>query len=295
MKGLEMKVLIIGANGQLGFEFQKLFKQEKIEFLAITRQNLDITDPEMVNSFFVENDDFSLIINCAAYNDVDKAEIEKKQCIDLNEKGPVRLAKYAKKIKAVFVTYSTDFVFDGSKNRPYTEEDTANPLSVYGKSKYNGEVSVLKEYDKVFIIRTSWLYGIANNNFNKQVINWSKNSDKLSIVDDQISVPTYSKDLAYYSWKLIQTQKFGLYHIVNSGIASKYDQAKYVLKKIGWKGVLERAKTKDFNLSAKRAQFSKLSIEKIENIINEKIPPWQTSIDRFLAELKERERIEERV
>ena len=136
------------------------------------------------------------------------------------------------------------------------------------------------------MIRTSWVFGIANNNFNKQVINWSKSRNELNIVDDQVSVPTYSMDLAEFSWKLIQTEKFGLYHITNDGIASKYDQAKYVLEKIGWKGTLGRAKTADFNLPAKRPAYSKLDSSKVEKLLGEKIPTWQSGIDRFLEEMK---------
>ena len=132
------------------------------------------------------------------------------------------------------------------------------------------------------------MFGIANNNFNKQVINWSKSRDALNIVDDQISVPTYSKDLAEFSWKLIQTEKYGLYHISNEGIASKYDQAKYVLEKIGWKGKIGTAKTEDFNLPAKRPHFSKLSSMKVEKLLGEKISSWQSGIDRFLEEMKEK-------
>jgi len=139
--------------------------------------------------------------------------------------------------------------------------------------------------DKSFVIRTSWVFGIANNNFNKQVINWSKTRDELNIVDDQVSVPTYSKDLAYFSWKLIETKKYGLYHMSNSGICSKYDQAKYVLDNIGWTGKLGTSKTEDFNLPAKRSKFSKLDSTKLENIVGEKIPSWQDAIDRFLEEL----------
>ena len=180
----------------------------------------------------------------------------------------------------------------GPEKMPYIEEDTANPLSEYGKSKYEGEQKVLKTYDKSFIIRTSWVFGIANNNFNKQIINWSKVKDTLNIVDDQISVPTYSKDLAEFSWKLIQTGKYGLYHISNEGVASKYEQAKYVLEKIGWKGTLGTAKTKDFNLPAKRSEYSKLSSEKVEKLLGEKIPSWQSGIDRFLLEMKEKGELE---
>ncbi|MHB9342006.1 SDR family oxidoreductase, partial [Fusobacterium polymorphum] len=111
------------------------------------------------------------------------------------------------------------------KTEPYTEEDIPNPLSEYGKSKADGEKLVLENYEKTYIIRTSWLFGIGGNNFNKQVINWSKSKNILNIADDLVSVPTYAKDLAYFSWKLIQTGKFGLYHITNSGVASKYEQA----------------------------------------------------------------------
>ena len=141
------------------------------------------------------------------------------------------------------------------------KEDISNPLSVYGKTKLKGEKEVFRVKQNSFVVRTSWVFGIAfnNNNFNKQVISWSKSKDELSIVDDQISSPTYSKDLAYYSWELIKTKKYGLYHLSNDGEASKYDQAKYVLEKINWQGKLNRAKTKDFNLKAERAEYTKLA------------------------------------
>lgn len=281
-----MKILLTGSNGQLGYDLKKLFDSLKIEYIATDYQELDITDNKSLEHFFNENKDFTHIINCAAYNDVDKAEIDEKVKL-LNTTAPYKLAEFAKKIDAVYVTYSTDFVFDGDKREPYTEVDTPNPLSEYGKSKYEGEKSVPKIYDKSFIIRTSWVFGIANNNFNKQVINWSKSRDTLNIVDDQVSVPTYSRDLAEISWKLIQTEKYGLYHITNSGEASKYDQAKYVLEKIGWTGKLNRAKTEEFNLPAKRPEYSKLSSVKVENLLGEKIPAWQSGIDRFLLEMKE--------
>ena len=198
-----------------------------------------------------------------------------------------RSAIVANEIGAEYITYSTDFVFDGKKKTPYTEEDIPNPLSVYGKSNYEGEKEVFKVKENSFVVRTSWVFGIANNNFNKQVINWSKLKDELSIVDDQISTPTYSKDLAYYSWELIKTKKYGLYHLSNDGEASKYDQAKYVLEKIKWQGKLNRAKTKDFNLKAERAEYTKLDSSKLEKVIGKKILSWKIGIDRFLEENKD--------
>ena len=280
-----MKILLTGSNGQLGHDFQKLFDSLKIEYIATDYQELDITSDKNLEKFFEKNNDFTHIINCAAYNDVDKAEIDNKVFL-LNEQAPKKLAEFSKKISAIFVTYSTDFVFDGKKEKDYIEDDTPTPVSNYGLAKANGEKLTLEAYEKSFVIRTSWVFGKANNNFNTQVINWSKTRDKLNIVDDQISVPTYSKDLAEFSWKLIQTGQFGLYHITNNGTASKYDQAKYVLEKIGWKGKLGTAKTEDFNLPAKRPHFSKLSSEKVEKLLGEKIPDWKSGIDRYLEEMR---------
>ena len=281
-----MKILLTGSNGQLGHDFKKIFNKKNIEYIATDYKELDITSDKDLNKFFQENEEITHIINCAAYNDVDKAETDKKVWL-LNAEAPKRLAEFSKKIGAIFVTYTTDFVFDGEKNSPYMEDDKTNGISEYGKSKAQGEKDVLEAYDRSFVIRTSWVFGIANNNFNKQVINWSKSRNELNIVDDQVSVPTYSMDLAEFSWKLIQTGKFGLYHITNDGIASKYDQAKYVLEKIGWKGKLGRAKTVDFNLPAKRPAYSKLDSSKVEKLLGEKIPTWQSGIDRFLEEMKE--------
>lgn len=278
-------ILITGANGQLGYDFQRLFDELKEEYIATERDDLDITDIEKVREF-VKDKNIALIINCAAYNNVDKAEDEPELCKKLNTYAPRDLAIVAKEIGAEYITYSTDFVFDGKKKAPYTEKDITNPLSVYGKSKYEGEKEVFKVKSDSFVVRTSWVFGIANNNFNKQVINWSKSKDELSIVDDQISSPTYSKDLAYYSWELIKTKKYGLYHLSNDGEASKYDQGKYILDKIGWQGKLNRAKTKDFNLKAQRAEYTKLDSSKLEKVIGKKIPSWENGIDRFLEEME---------
>lgn len=276
-------ILITGAKGQLGYDFQRLFDEIDEKYIATDRDDLDITDIEKVREF-VKDKNITLIINCAAYNNVDKAEEEPEICKKLNTYAPRDLAIVAKEIGADYITYSTDFVFDGKKKAPYTEENIPNPLSVYGKSKYEGEKEVFKVKPDSFVVRTSWLFGIANNNFNKQVINWSKSKDELSIVDDQISSPTYSKDLAYYSWELIKTKKYGLYHLSNGGEASKYNQGKYVLAKIDWQGKLNRAKTKDFNLKAKRAEYTKLDSSKLEKVIDKKIPSWENGIDRFLEE-----------
>ena len=280
-------ILITGAKGQLGYDFQKLFDSLRIQYTATDADTLNITDSAAIEKFFSINPTPEIIINCAAYNNVDKAESETEVCKKLNCLAPIELAKYAKKIGCTFVTYSTDFVFDGLKNAPYTEEDKTNPLSVYAKTKRDGEIGVLAEYDKVFVIRTSWVFGIANKNFNTQAIEWSKAKNELNIVTDQISAPTYSKDLASSSWQLINSGKFGLYHITNQGECSKYDQAAYLLNKIGWNGRLNKAQTKNFPTPAKRSSYTKLSCKKLENAIGYKMPSWQNAIDRYIDALKE--------
>ena len=280
-------ILITGSNGQLGTDLKKILKNKNIEFIGTDHKELDITKIDDIRRF-VQNKNIDVIINCAAYNNVDKAEEEKELCYKLNAYAPRDLALIAKEISADFITYSTDFVFNGEKKSPYIEKDLVDPLSIYSKSKSEGEKLVLESYDRSFIIRTSWVFGMGNNNFNKQVINWSKNRDTLGIVDDQVSSPTYSYDLALYSLKLLKTKKYGLYHLSNDGIASKYDQAKYVLESIGWQGVLKRAKSSDFILPAKRAEYTKLDSSKLEKVINEKLPSWKSGIDRFLQEMKEK-------
>ena len=282
-----INILLTGADGQLGSDFKKLFENKGISYTATDYRNLNITDKVQIEAFFSKNDKFTHIINCAAYNNVDKAETDENVFL-VNTEAPAVLAKFAKKINADYVTYSTDFVFDGGKNSPYTEEDAAAPLSKYGKSKREGEKAVLKTYSKSFVIRTSWLFGIGNVNFSKKVLEWSKVKEELNIVDNEIASPTYSTDLAIFSWKLIQTRKYGIYHISNNGEASKYDQAKYILEKIGWKGIIKKARIEDFNLPAKRPKYSYLSSEKVEKLLNEKIPDWKSGIDRFLEKMKEK-------
>ena len=277
-------VLITGGNGQLGQDFQKLFDKIGIKYIATDYDILDITNKEKVKDY-IDKYDFDVVINCAAYNDVDKAEIEKDRCFDLNYKAVENLTQICKERDIIFVTYSTDFVFDGNSYLPYTEKDASNPLSNYAKAKLMGENSAI-EYEKALVIRTSWVFGMGNNNFCKQVINWAKDRNYLRIVDDQVSSPTYSKDLAYFSWELIKKDMYGLFHFSNDGEGCKYDQAKYILDKIGWQGKLERASSSEFNLLARRPKYSKLNSEKIRKVVDKEIPHWKDAIDRFFIELQ---------
>lgn len=293
--------LIFGANGQLGTDFKELFDSLGEKYLATDKDELDITNGDFLRAYIQtmnQNYGVDTIINCAAYNDVDKAEEEKELCYKMNAEAPANLAKIASEIGANYITYSTDFVFNGkianylhNETTGFTEEDETHPTSTYSKAKNEGEIlveqimNIPENTSKIYIVRTSWVFGKGNTNFVDKIIEWSKNNEELRIVDDQISSPTYSKDLAYYSWELIKKgAESGLYHFTNEGIASKYDQAQYILEKLAWTGKLERAKSEDFHLPAPRPKFSKLNCKKIRETLLLSIPHWKDAIDRYLKE-----------
>lgn len=280
------KILITGANGQLGQEFQKLFKKENIEYIPADHNILDITKLNEIREFVKNEKGITHIINCAAYNLVDKAEEDWRAAYTVNGLGPKNLAIVANEINAEIIHYSTDYVFDGKKIEPYTIYDRPNPLNKYGESKELGERFIQNIANKYYLIRVSWVFGIGNNNFAKKVIQWSKQNSTLKIADDEISAPTYAKDLTCATYELIKEKAYGLYHITN-GKASRYEWAEYILKQIGWNGKLEKASKDDFSLSAKRPGYSVLDNFGLKEAINYEMPDWQNATNRFLKELKE--------
>ena len=256
--------LIFGANGKLGTDFKELFDSMGEKYIATDKNEVDITNGDFLRAYIKtmhQNYKIDTIINCAAYNDVDKAETEKELCYKVNAEAPANLAMIASEIGATYITYSTDFVFDGmmtnylyNESTGYTEEDEPHPLSAYAKAKYEGELLISQIMEnpentsKIYIVRTSWVFGKGSMNFVEKIIELSKEKDELKVVDDQVSSPTYSKDLAYYSWELIKKGcESGIYHLTNDGIVSKYEEAQYILEKISWKGKLIRAKSEEFN------------------------------------------------
>lgn len=248
-----MKILITGADGQLGKAFQKLFENENISFINKDINTLDITNLEGTREFVNENSDITHIVNCAAYNAVDKAEIEWEKAFAVNGLGVRNLALCANDIDAELIHYSTDYVFSGRKER-YTIFDDPDPINKYGESKALGE-KLLRLAKKYYLIRTSWVFGDGEQNFISKVIKWSKDKDELSIVDDEISSPTYAVDLAEATYELIKLKAYGIYHITNTS-CSRYEWAEFVLNEIGWHGTLKRAKQSDFELPAKRPGVS---------------------------------------
>lgn len=277
-----MKVLITGANGQLGQEFQKKFNQLKISYIPTDYQQLDITNIEQIRKLVQKEKDITHIINCAAYNNVDKAEEEWEKAYTINGLAVRNLAIVSNEINAELIHYSTDYVFSGTK-KEYTIYDEPSPINKYGESKALGEKEV-KQARKYYLIRVSWVFGMGNINFAKKVIGWSKDKEELSITTDEKSAPTYTVDLVEATLELIKHKVYGLYHVTNTP-CTRYEWAEYILKLIGWQGRLKQAKRSDFNLPAIRPESSVLNNFGYSQVTGKTMPDWKDATKRFLKEM----------
>jgi len=281
-------ILVTGANGQLGQCLQALSLSEPtIKFTFANSKQLDITKKEPVTSFFKKTN-FDFCVNCAAYTAVDKAESDEDSAQKVNVLGPKYLAEACLNTNTKLIHVSTDFVFDGTSNIPYTEEHETKPLSVYGKTKLEGEIaisSILKEY---FILRTSWLYSEYGNNFMKTMLRLSKDRNELGIISDQIGNPTYAKDLAKVVVHIIKSNsnEFGVYHYSNEGVASWYDFAKAIFEITNTKIVTNAIPTSAYPTPAKRPRFSVMDKTKLKNNLGIEIPYWRNSLKEAISLIK---------
>jgi dTDP-4-dehydrorhamnose reductase len=283
-------ILVTGGNGQLASCIRDVERQyDSLKVIYTDYLELDICDLNQVQAFFKSNTQIDYCVNCAAYTAVDKAETEADKAFEINAIGAKNLALACNELGVVLIHISTDFVFDGQKNEPYTETDEANPISVYGASKLQGEVEIQKTLKKHFILRTSWLYSEHGNNFMKTMLRLSEDRDELRIVSDQIGTPTYAGDLAQFIFQIIniKSQDFGLYHYSNLGEISwcEFAKAIFLENKIDIK--LTPVLNKDYPMLAKRPMFSVLDKTKINKIFNVEIPYWKDSLRKALEKLKE--------
>jgi dTDP-4-dehydrorhamnose reductase len=280
-----MKVLITGANGQLGQDMQKLCRLTSIDYTAAGSKIIDISDINSVNKFLAEHQ-VDVIINCAAYNAVDLAETDWKKAYSVNGLGVRNLAIKANQVGALLVHFSTDFVFDGSSCIPYTLADNPGPISRYGQSKLLGE-SILRDLaDRFILIRTSWVFGSGNDNFPKKIVRASREKVELKVVTDQVSSPTYTVDLAHATLDLIRRDAYGTYHVTNSGYCSRYEWAAHILDRIGWTGNLIPATSDEFPAAAVRPAFSVLDNFGTEETLGNSLPDWKDATNRFLKEIE---------
>lgn len=281
------KVLVTGGKGQLGQCLQSISNDFKtLDFVFLGSNDLDISNNIEVEAYF-KNNTFDYCINCAAYTAVDKAEEEPEKAKQINEIGAKNLAHACFKNSVTLIHISTDFVFDGTAKLPYTEEDTTNPISVYGKTKRDGELEISSNLSQHFIIRTSWLYSEFAGNFVKTMLRLSKEREELSVVDDQTGCPTYAKDLAEVILKIIDSQSkhFGIYHYSNQGEITWYDFAKEIFKQSQSEIKLHKTDSKTFKTLATRPKYSVLNTSKIHSLLNLEPVKWEKSLEKCLKEI----------
>ncbi len=287
-----MKILITGAYGQLGNELNVLSSQyPEWQFLFTDADTLDITDSKAVELFFQTHLP-GVVINCAAYTAVDKAETDTETARKINALAPEILAKYSKKCRAKFIHISTDYVFDGNACTPMKETDTENPASVYGATKWEGEKLAQAENPGMIIIRTSWLYSTFGNNFVKTMLRFGKEKGRLNVVFDQVGSPTYAADLAEAILIIVAAsektpEKFvpGIYHFSDEGVASWYDFAKAIFEISGVNCVVNPVLTAEFPTSAKRPCYSVMDKSKIKNTFELAVPYWRDSLKICIEKL----------
>ena len=279
-----MKVAIIGANGQLGTDLVEVFGEEAI---SLTHKDLDVTDFESLKLLKELKPD--VIINTAAYVRVDDAELYPERAFQVNAVGALNVARIANEINAINIYISTDYVFDGTKGKPYTEEDAPNPISVYGLSKYAGEIFTRNYSPKHYVIRVASLYGKAGasgkgGNFIEFMIQKAKNREEIRVVDDQFMSPTYTKDVARTLKKFLELKpEFGVYHMTNEGFCSWYEFTKAIFEILGWDVEIKPIKSSELKRLAKRPMFSALENMRL-NELGLRMKPWKRALREYLEE-----------
>jgi len=279
---VDVKVLITGAQGQLATEFLRfLTKDPRYEVLAPSRTELDISDlnrvGEAMTSFRPD-----VVLNCAAYNRVDKAEVDMGGAFKVNAEGVKNLALFCKRVGAFLVHYSTDYVFDGTKEDLYTEEDAPNPINNYGRSKLCGEGLLMEETDNFLIFRVSWVFGIGRQNFLYKLLEMAKKERVLKIVADEVSVPTYTEEIVRVTMAAVEDGMRGLYHLTNSGYASRYEVARHYIERAGLPNMVLPVSSDYFHSHVRRPYFSAMSHARLSKALRCEIPDWRDAIDRFI-------------
>jgi len=280
-------ILITGANGQLGNEMRLLSSENnQYNYFFTDVQELDICDEQAIQKFVTDNQ-IDVIVNCAAYTAVDKAEDNIDLCKKLNAIAPGYLAKAAESRGAAMIQVSTDYVFDGSNHIPYTEEEPTCPASVYGNTKLEGEQNVMNNCSKTIVIRTAWLYSTFGNNFVKTMIRLGKERESLGVVFDQIGTPTYARDLAKAIYAAINKGIVpGIYHFSDEGVCSWYDFTLAIHRLAGINTCkVSPLHTADYPAKAARPHYSVLDKTKIKKTFDIEIPHWEVSLQECINDL----------
>jgi len=283
-----MKVLVIGSEGQLGLEFQKISNSlDSLSWVFSTIKTLDLIRLETI-SFFLNNINPSVIVNCAAYTNVDKAETEPKLANTINYKAVDIISKWTSENNKKLIHVSTDYVFDGLSKLPLSENSITNPLNEYGRSKLKGEQICLYNDANSIVIRTSWLYSSFGKNFVKTMIDLMKKNKSVKVVNDQIGSPTYAHDLARLIIEIIINYKneSGLFHYSNDGEISWFDFARSIKELYNLDCEIIGVSSKDFKTLAKRPEYSLLNKSKIKTTFNLEIPNYKQSLKNCIEIIK---------
>jgi len=280
-----MKFLVTGAQGQLARQFLNTLQNMEFDVVAFDREGLDISDQDAVNGRISENTP-DVVINCASYNFVDRAEDDFETARRVNAAGVKNLATTCNDKGVLLVHYSTDYVFDGAKEDFYTEEDEPNPLNRYGESKLEGERLLRQETDNCLLFRVSWVFGEGQSNFLYRLSEWAKKNRILRIVSDQVSVPTYTGDIVNVTLFALNKGLRGLYHLTNGGYASRYEVARYYIEQTGMDNIVLPVTSDYFPSPAKRPYFSALSNYKLSRDLNVYIPDWKLGIERYVRQTR---------
>lgn len=282
-----MNILITGSNGQLGNEIKKLENQyPNWQFIYGDLPEIDITNKILIEDF-VQEKAINVIINCAAYTAVDKAEEDKDIAYKVNAAGPAILAEVAESKNIQLFHISTDFVFDGKNYQPYIETDRPAPISVYGSTKLEGEEMVLQNNPSAIILRTSWLYSAFGNNFVKTMQRLGNEKSQLNIIFDQIGTPTWAADLANATLNILSSNKLkaGIYHYSNEGVASWYDFAKEIIDISNIQCKVLPIPTSEYPTPAARPHYSVMNKQKIKDTFEIEIPYWKESLKKCITEI----------
>ena len=284
-------VLVTGSSGQVGNEIKAISSDYSYNFFFTDRNNIDITSKDSIKEFCKTNN-INVIINCAAYTAVDKAQSDEINADLINRKAVKKLALVSQELNIKLIHISTDYVFDGKNFKPYCEEFQTNPQSIYGKTKLDGENEMRDINPKnSIIIRTSWIYSYYGNNFVKTMLRLGKEKEELGVIFDQIGTPTYAKDLAKIILDIvpqIDNQKVEIYNYSNEGVLSWYDFAKEIMKMAKLNCKINPIETYQYPTPAKRPHFSLLNKNKIKSTFNIEIPYWKDGLDDCLKRLGER-------
>lgn len=284
-----MKILVTGVNGQLGHDVVNELEKRGIPAVGVDIQEMDITDAGSVDRVIRECAP-DAVIHCAAYTAVDAAEENEELCRKVNVDGPRNIANICKALDIKMVQISTDYVFSGEGSHYWKPEDACAPQSVYGQTKYEGELAVRNILDKYFIVRIAWAFGINGKNFVRTMLRLAQNHDTIRVVNDQYGSPTYTYDLARLLADLVQTDKYGIYHATNEGICSWYEFARAIFAEAGVPVNVVPVTTAEYGAKAKRPANSRMNNDKLTEMGFEKLPSWQDALARYIEILKKEER-----